>query len=88
VTIYGLRGVTHGAGRVLTLMSPEGASAVTSHVSAGDDVIADTGAGQLPRYREKRAGALDRLIEAYGVQVLSKADWDRKKEALGEAIWR
>ena len=84
--IYGLRGVTHGAGRVLTVMGTAGTAAVLDSIIADDDVITHAGAGRLTQYQEKRAGALDRLIRKHEIIVLSKEDWDRKKMELGDAI--
>ncbi len=86
--IYGLRGITHGAGRVLTVMSAAGTKAVLDAITPDDDVITHAGAGRLTQYQEKRAGALDRLIRKHNIVVLSKDDWDRKKVEIGDAIWR
>lgn len=88
MTIYGLRGITHGATKVLTVMSPEGVAAALKQIAAGDDVITNAGEGRLTHYLEKRSGALDHLIETYGIVVLSKQEWDRKKAELGDRIWR
>ncbi len=100
--IYGLHGFNHGGAKVLTVMSPEGAPAALRALaagadvitnaggdvttSAGGDVITNAGAGRLTQYLEKRAGALARLIEAHGIIVLSKPDWDAKKAELGAAV--
>ena len=86
--LYGLRGVTHGAGRVLTVMSAAGTVAVLDSVTADNEVMTHAGAGRLTQYQEKRAGALDRLIRKHDIVVLSKEDWDRKKTELGNTIWR
>ena len=85
--IYGLLGITHGTARVLTVMSPEGARAAREHMAQTDDLIVNAGDGRLTQYQEKRNGALRRLIEYYGVDVLSKPEWDRRKRALGDDIW-
>ena len=85
--IYGLLGITHGAGRVLTVMSPEGARAALAHMVRVEDLIVTAGDGRLTLYQEKRDGALRRLIDSYEVEVLSKAEWDRHKQALGDDIW-
>ena len=85
--IYGLLGITHGTARVLTVMSPEGARAAREHMTKTDDLIVNAGDGRLTQYLEKRAGALRRLIEYYGVEVLSKTEWDRRKQELGDDIW-
>ncbi len=84
--IYGLLGFTHGWARVLTVMSPEGATAARAHVAAGDGVQVNAGEGRLTQYLEKRSGALDRLIECHGIVVLSKDQWDARKAELGDAI--
>ncbi len=86
--LYGLRGVTHGAGRVLTVMTAAGTAAVLDSITADDEVMTHAGAGRLTQYQEKRAGALDRLIRKHDIVVLSKEDWDRKKTELGNTIWR
>jgi len=88
VELYGLYVFTHGWGKILTVMSPDGATAVFGHIVAGADITAQGGAGCLPQYFEKRAGALQALVARYGIKVLDKADWDAKKTALGEAIRR
>ena len=85
--IYGLLGITHGTARVLTVMSPEGARAAREHMTKTDDLIVNAGDGRLTQYQEKRDGALQRLIDGYGVEVLSKMEWDRRKEALDDDIW-
>ncbi len=84
--IYGLHGFNHGGAKALTVMSPQGASAALRAIAAGSDVITDADAGRLTWYLEKRAGALARLIEAHGIIVLTKPDWDAKKAELGAAV--
>ena len=86
--IYGLYVFTHGWAKILTVMSPDGATAVFAHIEAGEDITAQGGAGRLPQYFEKRDGALQALAARYGIEVLEKADWDAKKAALSEAFWR
>ncbi len=85
--IYGLLGITHGAARVLTVMSPEGARAAREHMTKTDDLIVNAGDGRLTQYQEKRNGALQRIIDGYSVEVLSKPEWDRRKQALGNDVW-
>ncbi len=85
--IYGLLGITHGTARVLTVMSPEGARAAREHMTKTDDLIVNAGDDRLTQYQEKRNGALQRLIDSYGVEVLSKTEWDRRKQVLGDDIW-
>jgi hypothetical protein len=86
--IYGLFGITHGAAHVLTVMSPDGARAALDHMTRTDDLIVNAGEGRLTQYLEKRNGALQRLIDTYDVEVLSKAQWDRHKQALAGDIWK
>ncbi len=85
--INGLLGITHGTARVLTVMSPEGARAARKHMTKTDDLIINAGDGRLTQYQEKRNGALQRLIDAYDVEVLSKTEWDRCKQAFADDIW-
>ena len=87
MVIYGLYGFTHGWGRLLTVMSPEGAAAALQRIVTGDHIEVSAGDGRLPQYHEKRQGALARMIERNGILVLEKADWDAKKQALGDRIW-
>ena len=84
--IYGLHGVTHGAARALTVMSPAGARAALAHMTRTADLIVNAGDGRLTQYLEKREGAIRRLIEEYGVEVLTKTEWDRRKQALADDI--
>ncbi len=84
--IYGLHGFNHGGAKALTVMSPQGAPAALRALAAGADVITNASAGRLTHYLEKRAGALARLIEAHGIIVLTKPDWDAKKAELGDAV--
>jgi len=86
--IYGLFGVTHGAARVLTVMSPDGARAALEHMTQTDDLIINAGEDRLTQYLEKREGALQRLIDTYAVEVLTKTQWDRRKRALSGDIWK
>ena len=86
--IYGLLGITHGAARVLTVMSPAGASAARAHMRETEDLVVNAADGRLTWYLEQRSGALDRLVEAYAIEVLDKTDWDERKQALGEVIWK
>lgn len=86
--LYGLYVFTHGWAKILTVMSPDGATAVFAHIEAGEDITAQGGAGRLPQYFEKRDGALQALVRRYGIEVLEKADWDARKAALSDAVWR
>lgn len=86
--VYGLFGITHGWGVLLTLMSPAGATAIARSIDPGPDIVLHMAEGRLPQYHQRRAGALDRLIEAYGIIVLDNAAWNAKKAELGDAIYR
>ena len=88
MTIFGLRGVTHGAAKVLTVMSPYGILAALGHVHVDDSVITYASPGRLTQYHEKRSGGLEQMIRAHNIIVLSKQDWDSKKVELGDAIWQ
>jgi hypothetical protein len=86
--IYGLYGFTHNGAKALTVMSPEGASAALEAIAADEDVITDAGTGRFTHYLEKRSGALARLVEAHGIIVLDKPDWDAKRAELGVTVLR
>ena len=85
--IYGLLGITHGTAHVLTVMSAQGARAARQHMTKTDDLIVNAGDGRLTQYLEKRNGALQRLIDDYDVEVLSKTEWDHRKQMFGNDIW-
>jgi len=84
--IYGLHGITHASARVLTVMSPEGAHAALAYMTRTPDLIVNAGDGRLTQYLEKREGAIRWLIEEYGIEVLTKTEWDRRKQALADDI--
>ena len=85
--LFGLYGFTHGWARILTVMSPQGASTVLRAVPGNEDVIVQSGDDQLPRYQEKRDGALLSLVNAHGIEILTKTEWDAQKAKLGEKIY-
>lgn len=82
VTLYGYLGFTHGWAQVLTVMSPDGAEAVWQNVTADEDVIVYGDRTTLPQFHEKRAGALQRMIDRYGIEVVEKPDWDALKAEM------
>lgn len=69
-------------------MSPDGARAALEHMACTDDLIITAGDGRLTHYLEKRNGALLRLVDTYGIEVLAKAEWDRRKQALSDDIYK
>ena len=82
--IYGLLGFTHGWARIMTIMSPEGSARALAALGQPADVTVQAGEGEaLPRLFEKRGGALQRLVEAHGIEVLERPEWEaRKREIL------
>lgn len=86
--LFGLFGFTHGWGRLLTVMSPQGASATVNAVGDSDGLRLEARDGRLPRYYEVREGALNRLIKQHGIAILSKTDWDERKQQFGDVIYR
>lgn len=82
VKLYGYLGFTHGWARVLTVLSPDGVDAVRQNVVADDDVIAYGAGTQLPQYHEKRAGALQRMIDRHDIRIVSKPEWDALKAEM------
>ncbi|MEM7223695.1 MAG: hypothetical protein AAF495_11985 [Pseudomonadota bacterium] len=87
MTIYGLIGRTHSWGRLLTVMSPAGNEALMAAIQTVEGLEVVAGPGRLTQFHEKRGGSLQALIQANGIQVLEKPDWDAKKAELGAAIW-
>lgn len=85
MSVYGLLGITHGWGRVLTVMSDTGAS---RSIMLNEDVSEQAGDGRLTQYHERRKGGLERLVRDNGIEVLEKPDWDLKKAELGDSIYR
>ncbi len=83
--LYGLRGITHGWGRLLSVMSPAGARAVLDHVVPieGTTVVAQN--GQPVQYHQVRDGALDALVARFGIVELDQAAWAARKSEIGEA---
>jgi len=86
--LYGLNGITHGWGRLLTVMSPEGASAVLAHIEAGPDIHVVAEPGRLPQFHQIRDGALEALVARYGIVLLNPRAWARTRQELGDAIYR
>jgi hypothetical protein len=85
--LWGLMVFSHGWSRILTVMSRQGASATLATVKEIDGVTLNAREGQLPQFRERRDGALQELIDKYGIVILDKAEWDRRKSELGETIY-
>jgi len=85
--LFGLFGFTHGWAKILTVMSPQGATATINAIGDRAGVVSQTAEGKLPRFHEQREGALDRLIEEHGVVILTRNEWDARKEELGETIF-
>jgi hypothetical protein len=88
IKLYGLYVFTHGWGRVLTVMSPAGATAAAEAIGETDGVIRHFGEQALPQYHEQRSGVLRRLIDEHGIILLTKPEWDERKRELGEAVYR
>lgn len=86
--LYGLRGITHGGGVVLTVLCPTGASAGRRYIGEAAGVACEYHPGELPVYHELHAGALERLIREYGVREVGFLEWMRLKHRLGEIIYR
>jgi hypothetical protein len=85
--LFGLFGFTHGWAKILTVMSPVGATAALRAVPGNSDLIVQFDKGRLTHYQEMRDGALERLIEQHDIKILSKPEWDARKAELGEIIF-
>ena len=79
---YGLRGITHGGAKLLTVLSTTGKDSINEVIVQREDLSAYPGAGELVQFHEKRSGALDKLIQRYVIDVLSKVEWDDKKKEI------
>lgn len=78
---------SHGWGRILTVMSPQGTSAIIESVQPGDGIRLVCREGALPQFHEIGADALERLVQDYEITVLNRDEWQRRKEELGPAIY-
>lgn len=83
MTLYGLRGITHGWGRLMSLMSPAGAQAVLDRLQTGPDLQVVAQRGQPVQVHQIRDGALDELVARYGIVELDQAAWAERKQAIG-----
>lgn len=88
MTIYGLWGFTHGWAKVLTVMSPDGSTRLLARIGAPEGVEVLAGDGALPRLLEKTGGALARVVEAHGIELLERAEWEARKAAAGAEAYR
>lgn len=86
--LYGLKGFTHGGGLLLTLMSPEGRSAMIEALVLDPAELRLEQTGGLAQVHEIADGGLDRLVAAHGILLLDFAAWQARKMELGVAIWR
>ncbi len=77
----------HGWAKMLTVLSPEGVAAVRAHIDPGPDALLESRPDQLPLYRNAERGGVDGLIARYGIKVLDRSQWARKKAQLGALIW-
>ena len=89
VALFGLRGFSHGASRLITVMSPSGVAAVVERLTFDpEDIRAEIYPGVLPQYHEKVRGGIDRLIIRHGIEVLDFRAWTGRKSALGAVVYR
>lgn len=83
--LYGLRGITHGWGRLLSVMSPQGADALLDFLLVGPGLEIVAQPGQPVQIHQIRDGALDELVERNGITELDQAAWAAKKLEIGRA---
>ena len=84
--IYGLLGFTHGWARIMTIMSPEGSERALAALGQPPDIAIQAGEGDaLPRLFEKRGGALQRLVESHGIELLERPEWEARKREIQAA---
>ncbi len=82
--LYGLRGITHGWGRLISVMSPSGAQAVLDHLETGPELQVVAQKGQPVQVHQIRDGALDELVARYGIVELDQAAWAERKQTIGK----
>lgn len=88
VALFGLRGFSHGASRLITIMSPSGIAAVTARLTFDPgEIRVEVYPGVLPQYHEKVRGGVDRLIERHGIVVLDFLAWTEKKARFEASIY-
>ncbi len=86
--LFGLRGFSHGASRLITVMSPAGIAAVIERLTFDrDEIRTEFYPGVLPQYHEKVRGGVDRLVERHGIVVLDFPAWTEKKARFGVSIY-
>ena len=87
--LYGLRGMSHGASLLITVMSSDGLAAVADGLAFdAADLRRERYPGTLVRYHEVAAGGIDRFVARHGIEVLDFAAWTATKRRLGAAIYR
>ena len=86
VKIYGLWVFQHhSANRILTVMSEVGVTTLRQHMKDTVGLEVRGGPGRFTQYVEQHKGALDRLIESHGIEVLDLSAWTAKKLEFGDA---
>ena len=83
--LYGLRSITHGWGRLLHIISPDGADAVKNHIAVDQTFAVIATPGAPLQYHQARGGLIDVLVRQYGIVELDLAEWEAKKAELGPA---
>ena len=86
--LFGLKGYSHGATNLVTVMTPDGIAAAKALDFDPDDIRTEFYPGMLPQYHEKRAGGLARFIDQHAIEILDFKAWTAKKGELGEAVYR
>ncbi len=83
--LYGMRGITHGWGRLINVMAPAGADAIREHVQVGEAFVVIATPGAPLQYHQARGGSIDALVRQYGIVELDLAEWEARKAELGPA---
>jgi len=88
MTLYGFRSFTHGWQFVLTVVCPDGVSAANALIKIPNGIEPQERPGHLTRYFEQREGAIDAMVEKFGITMLERSEWDRIKQSLGDSIFK
>lgn len=87
--LYGLRGYSHGATNLVSIMSPDGKSAVEAKLDFdASEIRTEFYPEAMPQFHEIAAGGLDRFIARHSIIVLEFKAWTATKAKLGNTVYR
>ncbi len=85
--MYGVFSITHhGWSKVLTVMCERGRGAALAFIQPGEGIEVRAEVGHLTQYYGQTTDHLKRLIDRHGIILLSRSEWNAKKDELGAVI--